>query len=143
MPGFTGGRADFPLFPRLSAGPCFGKDNHLTGLPEKGKSVVLPWAGFQKSTSYQWGAQSWSKEAGSPLAASTLVPTYCHLLIRVPTPFFLNPLGFLSALAFLKQSVSDARGSVPTTASLDSSTQSPAKGVGTSVIKTLDLVQLP
>lgn len=66
MPGFTGGRADFPLFPRLSAGPRFGKDNHLTGLPEKGKCVVLPWAGFKKVHPTNGGHRAGVKKLEAP-----------------------------------------------------------------------------
>lgn len=98
MPRFTSGRADFPLFPQAVSLPSFGKDNQWAGLPEKGKSVVGPWAGFKEGWMSAWRAQSWSNEVGSPLAASALVPIHRHLIIRALARFLLDPSGFLSAL---------------------------------------------
>jgi hypothetical protein len=96
-----------PLLLGLSAPPGFGKDNHW---PAKGKSVVHPWAGFKKRTSEQWGHR-----AGVDLAASTLVPTHCDLIIRAPTPILSEPfrhsLGTcLLAQSYLKRSFCDALG---------------------------------
>lgn len=66
MPSFTGGRADFPLFPQAVCLLGSGKDNRWAGLPEKAQSVVPPRTGYRERMSEQRKARSGSKEWESP-----------------------------------------------------------------------------
>lgn len=65
MASFTSGRADFPLFPQAVSLPTLGKDNQWAGLPEKGKSVVAPWAGFKEGCLHSGGRRAGVKKWGA------------------------------------------------------------------------------
>lgn len=90
--------------------PDFGEDWAAREGEICGQS--LGW--LRRRMSVQWGAQNWSKETGSLLAAFALVLTHGSLMIRALTLFFLDPSGFLSAptpssVLFLKWSVCCSR----------------------------------
>lgn len=142
MPSFTGGRADFPLFPQAVCLLGSGKDNRWAGLPEKAQSVVPPRTGYRERMSEQRGRHGVGVKSGNPPGSlcpgsHSLPPHSKH-----PTPILSGPFRLLRtpllAQSYLKWSFCAAPGGHQHLPTLIPAPGALQRG-GTSVIKSIGL----